>query len=150
MGYKLFSALLMLLLLVSCKKSDVETPLDTIIATINGKTTTFTSAAGSYGYSSVINNYDLNLSSIIYYPKIIGVRLTNPTPIEAGTYDNVGRTYPVTLYIFYDTFISNPTKKSIVTITSISSTNVKGTFSGDLSSGADSITITNGSFNINF
>ncbi|HEY6438103.1 MAG TPA: hypothetical protein VIY47_16045, partial [Ignavibacteriaceae bacterium] len=59
------------LLLAACKKDELATSPNTITATINGKTRTFPSATGTYGYSPLINGYDLSLSSAIYYPELI-------------------------------------------------------------------------------
>ena len=148
-----FTPLLLILLFTACKKSDraVTSPKEnTIIATADGSTTTYTSAVGSNGLSSSSGNYVLNLTSVIFYPNTIEVEVTNSTAIEAKTYSNTALSNP--LYIFFGSYVTDDSKGSgTVTITSISATNIKGTFSGDVYNvSGDKKTISDGSFNVSF
>lgn len=94
--------------------------------------------------------YVLSLTSIIYYPNTIEVKVISPTAVEAKTYTNTDADNPV--YIFFGEYVTSDSKPSgTVTITSISATNIKGTFSGDVyNASGDKKAITNGSFNVNF
>ncbi len=152
MKKNLFAPLLLILLFTACKKSDTakSTGENTIIATADGKATTYTSATGINGLSSFSGNYVLNLTSIIFYPNTIEVEVTSPTAIEAKTYTNTASANPV--YIFFGAYATDDSKVSgTLTITSINATNIKGTFSGDVYNGSgDKKTISNGSFNVNF
>lgn len=136
----------------ACKKSD--TPAipkeNTIIATDNGTRTIYTSAGGSNGLSSFSGNYVLNLTSIVFYPNTIEIEVTSPTVIEAKTYTNTASANPV--YIFYGPYVTDDSKVSgTVTITSITASNIKGTFSGDVyNANGDKKTLSDGSFNVNF
>lgn len=147
-----FLPLLFVLLFTACKKSDTPpSPMEnTIIATVDGTKTTYTSAGCSNGLSSFSGNYVLNLTSIALYPNTIEVEVISPTVIEAKTYTNTASTNPV--YIFYGPSATDDSKVSgTVTITSISATNIKGTFSGDVYGAAgEKKTISDGSFNVNF
>lgn len=150
---KIFIApVLIMLLFTACKKSDTNTSPqeNTIIATADGTKTIYTSAVGSNGLSSFSGNYVLNLTSVIFYPNTIEVEVASPTVIEAKTYTNTDSDNPV--YIFYGEYVTRDSKPSgTVTITSISATNIKGTFSGDVYNvNGDKKAITDGSFNVNF
>ena len=147
-----FTPILFLVIFTACKKSDTATSPqeNTIIATTDGTKTVYTSAGGSNGLSSYSGNYVLNLTSIIFYPNTIEVEVTSTTVIEAKTYTNTASTNPV--YIFFGEYATDDSKVSgTVTITSISATNIKGTFSGDVYKvSGEKKTITDGSFNVNF
>ena len=147
-----FIPVLFILLFTGCKKSDTPTSPkeNTIIATDGGTRTIYTSAGGSNGLSSFSGNYVLNLTSIVLYPNTIEIEVTSPSIIEAKTYTNSVSTNPV--YIFYGAYVTDDSKVSgTVTITSISATNIKGTFSGDVyNANGDKKTLSDGSFNINF
>jgi len=144
---------------LSCKKSSPSANSGNYItATVNGTNRTFNIGAealvksSSAGYSLAITGRE----GVAYDASQIVVNVFGSMPITSGTYstgttgtDQVSLEYALTNIATYTTTAGNPS----VTITSISSTNVQGTFSGVLtlttgSAPASTATITNGKFNV--
>jgi len=154
---KLFAiAILGSVVLVSCKKSSGgSAPLQ---ATINGKATSFgTEASGAT--SSAGGEYTILISGIsgTTSPTEFAVTIESANPIVAGTYtDTSTARFGGLQYIPNGTTtfesagqVSHPTT---VVVTSVSSTQIAGTFQGTVYAGQDSTTtpttITNGTFNV--
>ncbi len=156
-----------LFIFTSCKKKTDVVPVNTIIAIVNGATLNFnanvtgsTSISGTMLHISGATTSDNTAA-------IIGISITSQdaSAITKGTYTfNSANTHPtVYTYVVYNTLDNNPSQQpfntdptgvqsTTITITSISSTNVQGTFSGTLVrptvDGAIR-TVTNGKFNVN-
>jgi len=155
------------LILFCCNKNS-PTPLNTIIADVDGVTQTF-SFNDSANRANDINVYP---GQTVYSANVFGnttnafktntiiISINLPQPITPGKYlfdnsnpqyDNIFISYaenPSNFDYIPDTRQPNP---ATITITSISSTNIQGTFSGDLFGTLDSARkITNGRFNVNF
>jgi hypothetical protein len=154
---KFFStALLAVALLVSitaCKKSDDSTPSNEIAAgmkaTVDGKVWSSTTTAF---YDTVSHGTEIWGVNQIDSNSNIGFKFICPK--QTGTYtftNDIYNTTKVALYFEGDNFWAS--NSGTLTITSLSSKNIKGTFSfaGSIVQGnANAIkTITNGSFNIN-
>jgi hypothetical protein len=155
---KLFAiAILGSVVLVSCKKSSGGgAPLQ---ATINGKATSFGTEASGLT-SSGGGQYTIVVAGVsgTTSPNAFSVTVESSSPIVAGTYTDTSTTnFGGLQYIPYNTTnffasagqASHPTK---VVVTSVSSTQISGTFQGTLYAGQDTTTtpetITNGSFNV--
>ena len=151
--------LCMLFVLTSCKKSSTSptSVTGTMTATINGTAQTFNVGAianlQSEGGTYTLGMEGLSATSSSANSMIISI--TSSTPIVAGTYTaassqaNVSYTEANTNVYQYDA--SSGSGPSVV-IKSISSAIVSGTFAGTVQlingSGASSVAITNGTFNL--
>ncbi len=158
MKQKLLLGALVLLSLASCKKSSTTNPpiipttKNVIIATEKGVTTTYTNASCIYGPSSLYSGYVMNITSLYNYPDGIELQISNYNgPVKVGTYSDTSLTAGHLFIIYHGFYATNTRKPSncTVTITSLDSTNVKGTFSGDIYNDSLKTTITSGSFNVN-
>jgi hypothetical protein len=146
------------ILLASCKKDNPATPagplLATITATIDGASTTFDTTVtatktNSYGFLDLLitgfhasgssSEFSIDLTSV--YPFSAGTTYTDAfTALNAASITYLIQPANISCY--------NPGNGTTqVHITSISSTNVQGTFSGSVSDGSTTHTITNGTFN---
>ena len=173
----LLFAIFLLVAFTSCKKSggtDGPIPLNTITATVDGVNVNFSVSAKAtigtitqYGGKNEIyigisgqTGTDDNRALIDAV-----VTLYSPaTQITAGTYPDIDANSAAGFSVLiYEKFSSNPpgthetttlsnsSYKTFITITSISSTSVQGTFSGTLQNLSDLTTanvITNGKFNV--
>jgi hypothetical protein len=149
----------LLFALLSCKKSSTSptSVTGTMTATINGTAQTFNVGAianlQSAGGTYTLGMEGLSAASGSANSMIISI--TTTSPIVAGTYTasssaaNVSYTQANANVYQYDG--SSGSGPSVV-IKSISSTSVSGTFTGTLQlingSGASSVAITNGAFNL--
>jgi hypothetical protein len=76
--------------------------------------------------------------------------ITAKTYTEAGTTEMAGLAYFIySPYSFYQQF-GSATNPVTITITTITDTNVQGTFKGDISNGTSTKVVAGGTFNINF
>ncbi|UAY53484.1 hypothetical protein [Ferruginibacter albus] len=142
-----------LLVFVSCKKDSNTNPPasggnNTITETVNGVTTVHHYASAINGQSSFTGNYVMNIGSAENFPNTIELIISDPdNPIQAKTYTNTSG--PIPLNIVYHEYSSAYNDNTgTVTITSLTATHVKGTFSGTVTSSADTKTLTNGSFDV--
>jgi hypothetical protein len=169
----LFSVCL-LFILSSCKKSgggDGSTPANTISATVDGVKLNFSTKAIAYisqTYSMInildingqtgkgITNEGIDINVAEYFPNVgitKGTYLTSgPPPSPAYSYLSYYKQVPDSNYVHsYFTDISKlAAYVTTVTISSITDTNVQGTFSGTVynSRGDSTKVITNGKFNM--
>lgn len=158
----LLIAVCILVSLASCKKSSVA-PKNTITATIDGVTETFNvNAFAQLGTSIDLNSHLLvnGSNSSATGSDGMTIDINANTTIAKGTYINNGAagfmaiTYskgPLSLSSpnIYATDL-NSVYPSNITITSVSNTNVQGTFSGQLlfTDGKTVKTVTEGKFNV--
>ncbi|MGZ3750577.1 MAG: hypothetical protein ACXVB0_11615 [Mucilaginibacter sp.] len=164
-----------LFIFASCKKKNDVIPVNTITATIDGVNVNFnvnvlgrlvsTPQGAALSKTIVVQG-----SNAAQAPgKGIAVSLTSldQNAIAKGTYTlasskNNTPVWIQVIYENYDPFSDGPDQPyfsdssgiqpTTITITSISSTNVQGTFSGTLvysQGGTDTKTVTNGKFNVN-
>jgi len=166
---KLVAGVLMsaFVILSSCKKSSPTastTSGGSITATVDGVQMSFNNILISKD-SAYLGAYVLTLSgatSLTSSSPELSLTVDGASPITTGTYNlgSSGNTadVPAIGYIqgsslIYEEDITGAYSNSIV-ITSLSKTNVQGTFSGTLKltlgSGANTKTITDGKFNVNF
>lgn len=155
-----------------CKKEAVEpnnNTIGTLSAKIDGKTKTFNISAQATQVSN-LNPYKIR---IVGYEKNVSedymeITIESPVPIVPGTYTNdtdpnlhVRIVYYVTFTSFYSNYhvswepAGSLRRTGSVTISEISNSSVKGTFSGTLFYsdilGTDlTNTLTNGMFNVSF
>jgi hypothetical protein len=161
----LLIAICILTLFVSCKKSSSEAPTDTISANIDGVSESFNTAA----YAHLSTGVQLNSNLVITGgydgaggSDIMSFTITSDHTITKGTYVNTSSSngsYVSIAYTKGPLSLANPTiyasvvdgtPPSSITITSISSTNIQGTFSGQLvlSGGSAAKSVTGGKFNV--
>jgi hypothetical protein len=170
-------AIFLLIAFSSCKKSggtDGPIPLNTITATVDGVNVNFSVSAkaiigtitqyggtsdvyiGIYGQTGADDNRALLDVVVTLYPPA--------TQVTTGTYPDIDANSPAGFAVLlYEKFSSNPpgthetttlsnsSYQTFITITSISSGSVQGTFSGTLQNPSDLTTanvITNGKFNV--
>ena len=160
----LFSACVMLAF-ASCKKSDKNAPAgsNTITANVDGNAVDFNNGATGLlsisqgGYVLFVSGFSGTGSS----EQSMQIGIDSQKPITTGTYSLSSSTDPnatASPQLAYGLgaptpigFITDGVNLTTITITSISSTNVQGTFSGVLLSSQDATTtksITNGKFNV--
>jgi hypothetical protein len=151
--------------LYSCNKNSAIAPTSYISATINGTNEMF-GTIDSGLYRSNANSYSVSLSALsgtTANADKMELYLANPTQITTGTYA-LTTTWnppfePLIIYKingssnFADDFVVDYTGNhpAQITITSISSTNIQGTFSATLvaaDNSGNTKTITNGTFNV--
>ncbi|HTD99441.1 MAG TPA: hypothetical protein VK668_09135 [Mucilaginibacter sp.] len=155
----LFLPLFALLVLFSCKKSSKSSinTVGTITATIDGNQQTFNVGATA----QLQNNGGSNSLSIIGVQgsgnsNSLIMLVTNNGPITTGTYtgadSKANLSYTTTNSLIYQNDDSDVNSNATIVISSITSTNVQGTFSGKLvlitGNGAATATITSGTFNL--
>ncbi|MEI9934070.1 MAG: hypothetical protein WDM71_04305 [Ferruginibacter sp.] len=154
----------LLFIFSSCKKDSANNVTGTITATVNGTSLSFNVEAtavldtvrGNYGVA-IIGLQSFSLSSKEITLAISG----GSTPIAVGTYTDtstVGRTVLIGYANAADSTAWSSTGTapniSTVTITSLNSSQIQGTFNGQLelalgsNPGASTATVTNGSFNL--
>jgi len=158
----------LLLIFFGCRKSSSAgaLPPNTFIADVNGVTETFsariiatridnnTTNPGNPPYSISLVGYSVDS----FYSDDMQILINNTTPILPGTYKyRASADFNSAIFLV---FTQNPSDfdytpgdngLAAITITSINSTNVQGTFSGNLlGTNNRSRTITNGRFNLNF
>jgi hypothetical protein len=167
----LISYVLIILVFISCKKvqSQMDVSYGTIMATVNGVNYSF-----NYGASGgiALNNGQYNFTIYGYSapltknPHFITVEMVLPIPITVGTYtrtpaaDSQPAIIPVISYhysssngatnSFYGADGSTPYPATI-TITSISTNHIEGTFNGVLILEGDiktTVTVSNGMFSL--
>lgn len=166
MKKSLLFAIYILIVLASCKKNSSDAPANTISATIDGVTESFnTNAVAQIGTGVRLNS---NLSITGTNGSATGsdgmsITINSNNTIAKGNYTNSGNNNSGFTSILYSkgpfSFINpiiyvtdvNGTYPSTVTITSISSTNIQGTFSGNLvfRDGKTIKSVTDGKFNVN-
>jgi hypothetical protein len=158
--------LLLVITITSCKKSSSGSVSGAITANIDGTPTSFnteaqavlTNAGGVYEVSII------GFQGAVSTSNQIGIAVAGTSPITAGTYgDNPSSNAPDDVSLtytqqpggyLYGASGTSPDTAS-VTITSISSTEVVGTFTGGMvlisgSTGTNSHTVTNGKFDVKF
>jgi hypothetical protein len=155
----LFAGFLCVLTFSACKKDNNSSTAtgSNLSASISGTAVTFnnalvasnTSAGGFYGLQIVGFNGTAGTSDALY------LLVYSPTPIAAGTYVD-GQSASINYVVqsggtvTYSSAIS-PTNPISITITSINSTSVTGTFKGDVfASGNNKKVLTNGQFSVKF
>jgi hypothetical protein len=160
------SLLFALVLLASCKKSsNASTPAgSTITATVDGTPMTFNNVlvAKDTAFSGAYVLTFSGATSLTASSPELSLTVDGPTAITTGTYSlgpAVNTTnIPAISYtqgssLIYLTDVTR-TYSSSIEITSLSQTNVQGTFTGTLTlatgSGATTKAITDGKFNVNF
>ncbi|MFI5161042.1 MAG: hypothetical protein ACHQHN_07175 [Sphingobacteriales bacterium] len=153
--------LCVLFVLTSCKKNSNTTgnTTGTITVNIDGTAQTF-----NVGATAHVDNtggfYTLSLIGVqsASAANSIIVEVTNSSPIVAGTYTGTNSQADMSYTqvsgsAVYQFDGSNNASNATITIKSISSTNVQGTFSGTLEiitgAGTSSKILTNGTFNLN-
>lgn len=155
-----FLPLCLLVVFSSCKKhaSDSVTATGTITATIDGTPQTFNFGATAH----LDNTAGFNTLSIIGIKSASAsdsmiIEVTSASPIAAGTYTGANSEADMSYTITAGTLVyqfdgSNQASSTDVVISSISATNVQGTFNGTIEliygSGPASKTVTNGKFNL--
>jgi hypothetical protein len=168
----LLFAVSLLFVLASCKKTSEDNPIpvNTISATVDGVNISHnTNISAKFSSNSIGGpSYTLNIQAATPN-KAFGISLTSPdkNAIAKGTYTLASskNNTPIWVYVDYEDYepntnipdqpyITDPNgiQPTTVTITSISSTNVQGTFSGTLvysQGGSGTKTVTNGKFNVN-
>ena len=158
----LLIAVCLLVSLVACKKNSVA-PKNTISATIDGISETFNiNVSAQLGTSVQLNSHLIisGASGSAASSDGMAIEINSGSTIVNGNYVNngaagyMGITYSkgpfsLTNPIVYSTDV-NSVYPSNVTITSISNTNVQGTFTGKLlfTDGKTVKTVTDGKFNI--
>ncbi|MBS1530165.1 MAG: hypothetical protein JSU01_07655 [Bacteroidetes bacterium] len=165
----LLPAICLLLVFTSCKKKNDVTPVNTLTATVDGINMNFNSNmtaridgnfTGTGNIDLVVEGFATNGST----NNMLGISFitANLNSITAGTYTaaNANNTPPIWAAITYNdnssasthNYLTYTTVPFTITITSISKTNIQGTFSGvvaDLNNSSNTKTITNGKFNVN-
>ncbi len=145
MKHVLFISAFCALFFTSCKKNSTDkgtAPANVIIETEGGVTTTHRNAEAIYGVSSFSGNYVMNITSLDAAGKeTIELIISSADSLKANT------PY-VPLNILYGPYQSNNGGSGTITITTLTATQVKGTFSGDVVSLSTGVTrhLTNGSF----
>lgn len=149
----------LLLVLSSCSKKSTPSPsvTGTFTVTINGTPETFNVGAVAQAVSSD-GSYNLTLlgTQSASVTNSMYIAITSFSPIIAGTYTGAGSDAAMSYHLasgaVYQYADDDAAAFSTVTIKSISSTNVQGTFSGNLNlisgSGPATQTLTNGTFNL--
>ena len=159
---KLLSLILCVLFVASsCKKSSKSiTTTGTITVNIDGAAQTFNVGAAAH-VDNTGGFYSLSLIGVqsTTAANSIIVEVTSSSPIVAGTTytgtnSQADMSYTqVSGSAIYQFDGSNNASNATITVKSISSTNVQGTFSGTLElisgTGASSKALTNGAFNLN-
>jgi hypothetical protein len=158
--------ILALVFLVSCKKSSTSPTTSgggTITATVDGTKMTFNNVliAKDTSYLGVYALTFAGATSLTSSSPELSLTVDGTSPITTGTYnigpsgnttDLPGMGYTQGSSLIYESDITGAYSSSIV-ITSLSTTNVQGTFSGTLTltlgTGATTKAITNGQFNVN-
>ena len=157
---------LALVFLASCKKSsNSSTPAgSTITATVDGTPMTFNNVLVAKD-TSYLGAYLISISgisSLTASAPELSLTVDGPSAVTTGTY-NLPPTGTITdvpalsfsqgTTLVYSSDVSGTYSSSVV-ITSLSKTNVQGTFTGTLTlslgSGATTKAITDGKFNVNF
>ena len=165
----LLFAICIFLFFASCKKKSSDTaPSNSITATIDGVSESFNTnitvhfGAGIQGIQSgsglIIEGTNGNADGA----DDLSITINSSSTVVKGNYTNSGNSggFPSIFYrkgafsvsdpVFYITDV-NAVNPSAVTITSISNTNIQGTFSGKLifTDGKTIKTVTDGKFNVN-
>ena len=160
------SLLLAFVLLASCKKSNhSSTPAGgTITATVDGTPMTFNNilVAKDTAYLGAYLITFSGISALTANAPELSLTVDGTSPVTTGTYsiDATGMTTDLPAMSFsqgtslvYSTDITGTNPSSIV-ITTLTKTNVQGTFTGTLTlqlgSGAATKVITDGKFDVNF
>ncbi|MDB4904273.1 MAG: hypothetical protein JWQ63_3554 [Mucilaginibacter sp.] len=166
-----------LFIFTSCKKKAdiIPVPINTISATVDGANMNFNinvsahigANAGGPGTNATLYISGLTSGTVPSGSMSINVSSQSLNSIIKGTYtiasaNNNPPVFAFLTYGYYDPASSGPDQPyftdskgiqpTTITITSISSTNVQGTFSGTLvysQGGTGTKTITNGKFNVN-
>jgi len=166
----LFFSALLLLALISCKKSKENNadPVGTISVSIDGTKTTFNNGAKAT-VMSVSGGYGINIKGNKLDPSAsqtsLSFSVVSPSVISARSYvENAGSNPLLVMDYFFDVVFGIGTTSSAygsttspvtVTISEINSASVKGTFSGelsytDLNGNPAKNVLTNGAFNVSF
>ena len=158
--------ILALVLLASCKKSsNSSTPSGgTITATVDGTPMTFNNVLVAKD-TSYLGAYLISISgisSLTASAPELSLTVDGPSAVTTGTYnlppsgtitDVPALSFSQGTTLVYSSDVSGTYSSSVV-ITSLSKTNVQGTFTGTLTlslgSGATTKAITDGKFNVNF
>ena len=145
--------------LSSCSKKSTPSPsiTGTITVTIDGSAQTFNvSAAARIQNISGVNVLNIFGTQSTGSTNSIAMSVVNSS-ITAGTYTGVGSqaqiSYALASGTVYQYADDDAAAYATIVIKSISSTNIQGTFSGNLNliggTGAATETLTNGTFNLN-
>jgi hypothetical protein len=146
----------------SCKKSSSDIPANTISATIDGVDESFNSNPIAELGTAIRLNSNLLISGSNGSgtgSDSMAITIESNNTIVKGNYINTGSDFISVLYNKGPFSLSNPntystdingTYPTTVTITSMSSTNIQGTFSGKLlfKDGTTVKNVTNGKFNL--
>ena len=165
-------AVFLLFILTSCKKKSEDNlvPVNTITAAVDGENISLSTNISAKFSTNQIGklSYTLNIQGATS-SKAFGISLTSfdKNSITKGTYTLASskNSTPIWVYVAYEDYelsgnvpdqpyITDPNgiQPTTITITSISSTNVQGTFNGTLvysQGGSGTKTVTNGKFNVN-
>lgn len=157
----LLLAVCVLFVVSSCKKSSNKpaSTVGTITVNIDGTAQTFNVGATAH-VDNTSGFYSLSLIGIqsATVANSVIVEVTSSSPIVAGTYTGTNSQADMSYTqvsgnAIYQFDGSNNASNATITVKSISSTNVQGTFSGTLElisgTGAASKALTNGTFNLN-
>jgi len=161
----LFITICLLLAFTSCKKNSSDAPANTISATIDGVVESFNTGGGAQLGTAVQLNSNLVITGangVAAGSDVMSITISSNTSIAEGVYTNSGANNAGFTSILYSKgpfSLTNPniyatdvngTHLTTVTITSLSSTNIKGTFSGQLllNGGSTVKAVTNGKFNL--
>jgi len=151
--------LCLLFVLSSCSKKSTPAPsvTGTITVTIDGSTQTFNVDASAHVQNiSGLNVFNIFGAQSTGSTNSIAISIVNSS-LTAGTYTGVDSqaqiSYALASGTVYQYADDDAAAYATVVIKSISSTNVQGTFSGNLNliggTGAATETLTNGTFNLN-
>jgi hypothetical protein len=161
---KLYSVLLisgLVFLTITCKKDPADISIGTIKADINGNSSTFSVTAKATNLS-VSGGHGIQIQG--YYRTGSTTNLTfvvvRPSPITTGVYtENTNGNPLVTMshcteviapcVIRYDSYnsVANPVT---INITEMTGSYIRGSFQGELQSGANKEVYTNGQFYVSF
>jgi len=159
--------IVLFLFLASCKKNASVGPVNTLSATINGVDESFNTNLYAQNGTGVTTNSDLAVfgtTGTASNAEVLSITVNTNATIATGTYTNSASSNSGFISILYskgpvnlftpNEYVSdvNGTYLTTVKVTSISNTNVQGTFSAQLlyTDGKTKMMVTNGKFNVNF
>ena len=157
----LFIAACIFQVLTSCKKATDIAASNTISATIDGVDESFSTSPSAQLSTGVTLNSNLGIygtNGSATGADALSITLQTNKTIATGTYTS-GSSSIGAVQILYshgtfslvspNTYTTDPTgTATTVTISTLTNTNVQGTFSGKLFQGGSSKTVTNGKFNL--
>lgn len=158
-------AICVLATLASCKKTSPIAPSNTISTTIDGVNESFNANIVARLGTGVQQNSDLLITATNGTAKDadgISITINSNSSIAKAVYVNTSSTsFPSLLYSKGSFSLTNPNyyttdvhgnNLTTIVITSLTSTNIQGTFSGKLvlANGSTIKSVTDGKFNVNF